>query len=56
VLHGRRTQLLLVLAALVLLMLLSGTFYHFVFLKAVREGWPLVGQIARLVVRDETSA
>jgi murein DD-endopeptidase MepM/ murein hydrolase activator NlpD len=35
------------------LTLLSGTVYHFVFLKAAREGWPVVSQIVRLVVRDE---
>jgi hypothetical protein len=34
-------------------MMLSGTIYHFVFLKAAREGWPVVSQIVRLVVRDE---
>ncbi len=37
----------------ILLMLLSGTVYHVVFLKAAREGWPVVSQIVRLVVRDE---
>jgi murein DD-endopeptidase MepM/ murein hydrolase activator NlpD len=31
----------------------SGTIYHFIFLKAAREGWPVVSQIVRLVVRDE---
>lgn len=62
--HGRlaRTRVLqfhaghLVLAVLalaVLLMLTSGAVYHFVFLKAAREGWPLVSPIVRLVVRDE---
>jgi hypothetical protein len=30
-----------------------GHVYHFVFLKAAREGWPVVSQIVRLVVRDE---
>ncbi|MDZ7814057.1 MAG: hypothetical protein U5L74_13540 [Ideonella sp.] len=34
-------------------MLLSGTVYHFVFLKAAREGWPVVSQLVKLVVRDE---
>ena len=37
----------------IVLMLLSGTIYHVVFLKAAREGWPVVSQIVRLVVRDE---
>ena len=38
-LHLRPLQLWLMLGALLLaLLLLSGTVYHFVFLKAVREG------------------
>ncbi|KNZ33693.1 MAG: peptidase M23 [Methylibium sp. NZG] len=49
-----RTQLVLAFVTLlVVLTLLSGTVYHFVFLKAAREGWPVVSQIVRLVVRDE---
>ena len=49
-----RGQLLLALAALVVvLMLLSGTIYHVVFLKAARDGWPVVSQVVRFVVRDE---
>lgn len=62
--HGRmaRTRVLqfqrwqLLLGALVLgalLMLMSGTVYHFVFLKAAREGWPVVSPLVRLIVRDE---
>ena len=62
--HGRmaRTRVLqfhrwqLVLASLLLaflLMLVSGTVYHFVFLKAAREGWPVVSPLVRLIVRDE---
>lgn len=38
---------------LCLLMLASGAIYHFVFLKAAREGWPVVSQLVKLVVRDE---
>jgi murein DD-endopeptidase MepM/ murein hydrolase activator NlpD len=54
VLQFSRWQLLAAIAVLVsLLMLLSGTVYHFIFLKAAREGWPLVSPIVRLVVRDE---
>jgi murein DD-endopeptidase MepM/ murein hydrolase activator NlpD len=54
VLQLGRGQLLLALAGLViLLMLLSGTIYHMIFLKAAREGWPVVSQIVRFVVRDE---
>lgn len=47
-------QLALALAVLAfVLMMLSGAIYHFVFLKAAREGWPVVSQVVRLVVRDE---
>jgi murein DD-endopeptidase MepM/ murein hydrolase activator NlpD len=45
-----------VLAALFLaflLMLTSGAVYHFVFLKAAREGWPVVSPLVKLIVRDE---
>ena len=38
---------------IVVLMLLSGAIYNLVFLKAAREGWPVVSQLVRLVVRDE---
>ena len=54
VLRFARWQLALaVMALLVVLLAVSGTVYHFVFLKAAREGWPVVGQLVRLVVRDE---
>ena len=47
-------QLLLLLSLLVvLLMAASGAIYHFVFLKAAREGWPVVSPLVRLIVRDE---
>lgn len=49
-----RMQLGAALAALALVMiLLSGAIYHFVFLTAAREGWPVVSQFFKLVVRDE---
>lgn len=49
-----RWQLLGMLFAFAIVFLLaSGTIYHFIFLKAAREGWPIVSQIVRLVVRDE---
>lgn len=49
--HLRPLQLWLILAGAVLAMLLlSGTVYHFVFLKAVREGWPVVSQIVGPVI------
>jgi Peptidase family M23 len=38
---------------IVLLTLISGTVYNFVFLKAAREGWPVVSHLVRFVVRDE---
>ena len=54
VLHFNRWQMAAMLITFVaVLTLLSGTVYHFVFLKAAREGWPVVSQIVRLVVRDE---
>jgi murein DD-endopeptidase MepM/ murein hydrolase activator NlpD len=54
VLHFNRWQLALALVALVVLLtMVSGTVYHVVFQKAVREGWPVVGQVVRLIVRDE---
>ncbi len=54
VLQIRRWQLALALAALVLVITgMSGAVYHFIFLKAAREGWPVVSQVVRLVVRDE---
>jgi murein DD-endopeptidase MepM/ murein hydrolase activator NlpD len=47
-------QAVAALAGLVIvLLLLSGTVYHLIFLKAAREGWPVVSQVMRLVVRDE---
>ena len=55
-LHFNRWQLGVALAALAaLLMLLSGAIYHFVFLTAAREGWPVVSQLVKLVARDENA-
>lgn len=62
--HGRlaRTRVLqlspLKLAAAVaalalLLMLASGAIYHWIFLKAAEQGWPVVSAVVKLVVRDE---
>jgi murein DD-endopeptidase MepM/ murein hydrolase activator NlpD len=49
-----RWQVGVALAGLVtLLVLLSGTVYHFVFLKAVHEGWPLVSSLVQPIVQDE---
>ncbi len=35
------------------LMLVAAGLYHWVFLKAAREGWPVVGPLLRLVTQDE---
>jgi murein DD-endopeptidase MepM/ murein hydrolase activator NlpD len=46
----------LVLAGLGLslaLMLVAAGLYHWVFLKGAREGWPIVGSLVKLVVKDE---
>lgn len=54
VLHFNRLQLVAIAFGFVVALLaLSGTIYHVIFLKAAREGWPVVSQIVRLVVRDE---
>jgi murein DD-endopeptidase MepM/ murein hydrolase activator NlpD len=54
VLQLRPWQLLAgMLAAAVLLMALASAIYHMVFVKAAREGWPLVAPLVKLVVRDE---
>lgn len=52
--HLSGTQL--VMAALTLslaLMLVAAGMYHWVFLKGARDGWPVVGTLLRLVVKDE---
>lgn len=36
------------------LMLVSAGLYHWVFLKGAREGWPVIGALVRLVVKDES--
>ena len=54
VLQFQRWQLLLAAAALVFVLLaLSGAVYHFIFLKAAREGWPVVSSLVRPIVREE---
>jgi murein DD-endopeptidase MepM/ murein hydrolase activator NlpD len=35
------------------LMLAAASLYHWVFLKGAREGWPVVGTLVKLVVKDE---
>jgi murein DD-endopeptidase MepM/ murein hydrolase activator NlpD len=54
VIHLSGTRLLLALcSASLVLMLLSATLYHWIFVKGAREGWPVVGSLVRLVVQDE---
>lgn len=54
VMQFSRWQLGTALAALVvMLVLLSGTVYHFVFLKAVHDGWPVVSALVRPIVQHE---
>ncbi len=36
-----------------ILMVVAAGLYHWVFLKGAREGWPVVGTLVRLVVKDE---
>ena len=37
------------------LMLVAAGLYHWVFLKGAREGWPVVGALVKLVVKDESA-
>ncbi len=43
------------MAASFALMLFSAGLYHWVFLKGAREGWPVIGTLVRLVVKDEVA-
>jgi hypothetical protein len=53
-LHLSGTQLVLSgLAVALALMLLAVGLYHLVFLKGAREGWPVIGTLVKLVVKDE---
>lgn len=52
--HLSGTKLVLAGLALSLaLMLVAAGLYHWVFLKGAREGWPIVGGLVKLVVKDE---
>jgi murein DD-endopeptidase MepM/ murein hydrolase activator NlpD len=52
--HLSGTKLLLSASmASILLMLVAVGLYHWVFLKGAREGWPVVGTLLRLVIKDE---
>ena len=51
-LSGTKLVLAALLAALTLILLAAGV-YHSIFLKGAREGWPVVGSLLRVVVKDE---
>ena len=51
-LSGTRLVLAGMLLSLVLMCVAAGL-YHLVFLKGAREGWPVVGDLVRLVVKDD---
>lgn len=51
-LSGTKLVLAGFIAALAL-MLVSVGLYHWVFLKGAREGWPVIGSLVKLVVKDE---
>jgi len=55
-LHLSGSKLILaVIAASFALMLISAGMYHWVFLKGAKEGWPIIGTLVRLVVKDEVA-
>lgn len=55
-LYFSRMQLSLVAAGVVLVVsLLAGIVYHFLFLKAASEGWPVVSQMVQMIGRDEVA-
>jgi hypothetical protein len=52
--HLSGTKLVLVFLGLSFgLMVAAASLYHWVFLKGAREGWPVVGTLVKLVVKDE---
>lgn len=51
-LSGRKLMAFGLLVSLTL-SLVSAGLYHWVFLKGAREGWPIVGALVKLVVKDE---
>ena len=52
--HLSGTKLALAFLGLSLgLMLAVAVLYHWVFLKGAREGWPIVGTLVKLIVKDE---
>jgi len=51
-LSGLQLAAAFVLSAFVLMLLTLGL-YHWVFLKGAREGWPIIGSLVKLVVKDD---
>ncbi|MES2943477.1 MAG: M23 family metallopeptidase [Pseudomonadota bacterium] len=51
-LSGTRLVVVGAVAALALMLVAAGL-YHWVFLKGAREGWPVIGSLVKLVVKDE---
>jgi len=51
-LSGLQLVAAFVLSAFVLMLLTLGL-YHWVFLKGAREGWPIIGSLVKLVVKDD---
>ena len=51
-LSGTRLIVAGFVAALALMIVAAGM-YHWVFLKGAREGWPIIGALVKLVVKDE---
>ena len=51
-LSGKKLVLATMLASFVLMICAAGM-YHWVFLKGAREGWPIIGTLVRLVVKEE---
>ncbi len=51
-LSGTRLMVAGFLAAFALMIVAAGM-YHWVFLKGAREGWPIIGALVKLVVKDE---
>jgi murein DD-endopeptidase MepM/ murein hydrolase activator NlpD len=52
--HLSGTRLVAALVGLSLaMMLLAAGMYHWVILKGAREGWPVIGTLVKLVVKDE---
>ena len=51
-LSGTRLAMAVVTLSMVLMVMAAGL-YHWVFLKGAREGWPVIGSLVRLLVRDE---